>query len=181
MVSIPLQYSLSQQESPGCYMEPKALLVHHSNVLKPRTVHQFTQPRWFYLLVIESSALIFHSSFLSTQLLAGYRRDRTSTHCHVLLPNLIHHDFETWSLIIFYLTRVFTSDTQLLSSPNGTAWFSRPQEKAWVRPDAVSTKTKAYLELFTPWEAGQYDEGASLVGNSNGWPHTFLSVALDIV
>lgn len=60
---------------PSLAYETAVLLVDHSDVLKPWTVLVLTQPRWFYLLIIYSTALMFHFPFLSALLLVGIIED----------------------------------------------------------------------------------------------------------
>ena len=88
-ISIPYcGYRVSKQGSPIWTVGQQALLVDHSNVLKPGIVLQSIWPRWFYLLVIQPAALMFHSSFLPTLLVVACRRDRTSISVMFLHPIL---------------------------------------------------------------------------------------------
>lgn len=61
------------------------------------------------------------------------------------------------------------------------ACFALLQGMAWVRPDAASTETRAYLEPSLGGD--QYDQLASpsLVGNSSEWPQILSAVALGVV
>ena len=137
-------------------------------------------------VVLPASNLICYFKipfFLSTSPAACRSEEKWELHSMYFCPALHILTLRICSPITVCMTKVMYAWHWVLLVPwVAEAWYTWGQGKVWVRPDAVSTQSKAY-ETPHLHGGGQFNIFAkpSLSENFSGWLQTLLAVALGTV